>query len=97
MINPMSLTGGLDMYNFPGRYKSSVPPEGRKVVFLDDNGYDIQREYARQFFAKGDVLTVKEIYVGGGSSTVEFIEFPGKKFNTVMFAEVEEGGIPNAD
>ena len=96
MRSVMSLTGGLDMHHYPGRYESSVPPEGRKVVFLDDNGYDIEREHARELFAKGTELTVKEIYVGGSNSTVEFMEYPGKKFNTVMFADVE-GGTSNAD
>lgn len=40
------------MRHYLGRYKSSVPPEGRKVVFLDDNGYDIEREHVRELLAK---------------------------------------------
>ena len=35
-------------------------------------------------------MSVKEIYVGSWSSTVEFVEVPDKKFNTVMFEDVEE-------
>lgn len=94
MQETMSLVGGLDMYafNFGQRYGSETfdkSPEGRKVIFLDDNGYEGQRENARKYFKKGDILTVKEIYVGRSSSEVEFIEFPNKKFNTVMFADVE--------
>lgn len=94
MRETMSLVGGLDMYafNFGSRYKSGTfdkSPEGRKVIFLDENGYDIQREHARRYFKKGDVLTVKEIYVGRSSSEVEFIELPSQKFNTVMFADAE--------
>ena len=61
---------------------------GTKVKFLDKNGYDSQREYARKFFSKGNILTVSDIEVGSFSSTVEFEEFPGKMFNTVMFGKV---------
>jgi hypothetical protein len=96
MTKSMSIVGGLDMYRGLKRYKSDVSPEGRKVLFLDDNGYDIEREHARKYFSKGDVLTVKEIYVGRNSSEVKFMECPGKLFNTVMFAD-KEGGTPDAD
>lgn len=87
-METMSLIGGIDTYSLFKRYKSDISPEGRKVVFLNDNGYDMERQYANQFFTDGDVLTVKEIYVGRSSSEVEFIEFPNKRFNTVMFADV---------
>lgn len=86
----MNLTGGIDMYSFNKRYKSDIPPKGRKVFFLDDNGYDIQLESARRFFTKGQVLTVEEIYVGRFNSEVEFQEYPNMKFNTVMFADITE-------
>jgi hypothetical protein len=91
MKEVMSLVGGLDMYafNFGSRYKSVKSPEGRRVVFLDENGYDIQRETANRYFKQGDILTVKDIYIGRSSSEVEFIEFPNKMFNTVMFADIE--------
>lgn len=86
----MSLEGGLDMYaSFGTRYLSDVPPEGRKVYFLNKNGYDGQRDYANKLFEENQILTVKEIYVGRSSSEVEFVEFPHKMFNTVMFADVE--------
>lgn len=86
----MSLEGGLDMYATLGtRYLSDVSPEGRKVYFLNKNGYETQREHANKFFEENQVLTIKEIYVGRSSSEVEFIELPHKKFNTVMFADVE--------
>lgn len=87
----MRLDGGLDTYAPIGtRYRSETSPEGRKVYFLDRNGYDIEREHANKFFKKYDELTVKEIYVGRSSSDVEFIEFPNMKFNTVMFADIVE-------
>ena len=84
----MSLIGGLDIYSPFERYKSDVSPKGRKVVFLNDNGYEDEREYANTLFKEGQILTIKEIYVGGSSSEVEFIEFPNKRFNTVMFADI---------
>ena len=89
MKETMSLIGGIDTYafTFNKRYESDISPMGRKVAFLDKNGYDIEQEHAREFFSKGDTLTVKEIYVGRSSSTVEFDECPNKQFNTVMFAD----------
>lgn len=90
MSNTMSLIGGLDMYaaEFGTRYGDGSSPEGRKVVFLNENGWDGEREHANKFFTEGQVLTVKEIYVGRSSSEVEFEELPDKRFNTVMFADV---------
>lgn len=89
MTKAMSLVGGIDMYSRDlKRFNSEESPQGRKVVFLNDNGCDIQREHANRYFLEGDILTIKEIYVGGSSSEVEFEEWPNKMFNTVMFADV---------
>jgi hypothetical protein len=60
-------------------------PSGTTVYFLDENGYDSDREMARKHFTKGQALTVKDVDVGSWSSTVTFKELPGKWFNTVMF------------
>lgn len=60
-------------------------PSGTTVYFLDQNGYDSERETARKYFIEGEILTVKGINVGSWSSSVEFNELPGKWFNTVMF------------
>ena len=43
---------------------------------------------ANKCFKEGDILTVKEIYVGRSNSDVEFKEFLNKRFNTVMFKDV---------
>jgi len=95
-MSTMSLDGGLSMYvdlskkgelNWD-RYNQKPSPEGRKVRFLDENGWDSDLEKARRFFNKGDILTVKEIYVGRSSSEVLFQEIPDKMFNTVMFEDV---------
>ena len=49
-MKTMSLIGGIDTYSLFKRYKSDILPEGRKVIFLNDNGYDMERQYANQFF-----------------------------------------------
>lgn len=88
---PMNLEGGLNqMKAFGTRYKTTVPPYGRKVKFLNKNGSTYDTEDARKHMKPGQILTVKEIYVGRVSSEVEFVEIPNKKFNTVMFSDVEE-------
>lgn len=97
MDRSMSLKGGLNMYVMFGddnsRYESDTPPLGRHVRFLDKNGWDWDLEEARKLFTEGQILTVKEIYVGRSSSEVEFLMYPGKRFNTVMFADVDEASI----
>jgi len=85
----MNLDGGIDLYG-DGRYESDESPYGRKVKYLQENGYDSDVEDANKYMTKGQILTVKEIYVGSWSSTVEFVELPDKEFNTVMFEDVEE-------
>jgi hypothetical protein len=85
----MSISGGIDMYSYMQRYKTDICPKGRKVIFLNKNGYDSEREYARKLFSEGDILTVKEIYVNRCSSEVEFEEYPGKMFNTIMFGDIK--------
>ena len=95
----MKLDGGIeeycvlcDMQNQPQwrRYKADESPYGRKVKYLQENGFDSDVEYANKYMTKGQILTVREIHVGRWSSTVEFVEVPDKKFNTVMFEDVEK-------
>lgn len=90
--NPtMKLDGGIDTYSLEHkRYITDEPPYGRKVIYLNDNGYDIDREIANEFMEEGQVLTVNEIYVGRSISKVEFVEFPNLLFNTVMFADLDD-------
>jgi hypothetical protein len=91
MDKTMSLKGDIDTYSRNGdRYEGEVSPKGRKVRFLNRNGYDIEKKIANRYFKENDVLTVKEIFVGRSSSEVEFVEVPNERFNTVMFADVEE-------
>jgi hypothetical protein len=62
-------------------------PPGTEVVFLNKNGYALEREYASKVFVPGKVYIVESIDVGNWSSTVKFVGVEGE-FNTVMFAEV---------
>lgn len=87
----MNIDGGLLQYGDVGeRYDIDKPPFGRKVKYLNENGRDCDKELANKYFTKGQILTVKEIYVGSWCSDVEFVEAPDVKFNTVMFADVED-------
>lgn len=62
--------------------------KGKRVCYLNRNGYDSQREYAaRQGLTEGMVLTVKRCSVGSCSSEYTFYEVNGS-YNTVMFEEV---------
>ena len=84
----MSIIGGIDMYSRGERFKSDSPPAGRKIRFLGQNGRDSQLQEALDIMPVGQILTVKEIYVGGSCSYVEVEEHEGR-FNTVMFADME--------
>lgn len=87
----MSLVGGIDMYSIGNkRVQTEEKPYGRKVRFLSRNGYDRELKEAQSYFRKDQILTVNEIYVGGSSSEVEFVEVPDIKFNTVMFTDLKE-------
>lgn len=86
----MNLDGGINQYTGSGMRCGDGPePYGRKVIFLNKNGYDAQLEVAARYFKPGQVLTVREIYVGRSSSTVEFVDLPRHSFNTVMFEDVK--------
>lgn len=84
----MSLDGGLDMYNGMKRFNNGHSPKGRIVKFINDNGYDSDLEYAQKYFTEGQILEVKEIYVGRSSSTVEFVGLENLQFNTVHFVDI---------
>lgn len=87
----MRLDGGIDEYQMFGeRFGTGKSPYGRKVIYLNENGYDTEREVANKYFKENQMLTVSEIYVGRSSSTVEFVELPNYKFNTVMFEDAIE-------
>jgi hypothetical protein len=61
------------------------PKRGTKMRFLNKNGYDYQKEEARECFIPNfNTLTVLKTSIGGSSSTYTFAEVPGR-WNTVMF------------
>lgn len=91
----MSIEGGLltytQLFEQEGkRHISNEPPTGRKVKYLNKNGYLYDLKFANQFFKEGQILTVKEIYVGRSSSKVVFFEQPTKEFNTALFEDVKD-------
>lgn len=64
-------------------------PPGTKVRFKNQNGHDYQKEEARTFFKKGDVLTVSKTEIHSSRTDVCFEETGAKKFNSVMFEEIK--------
>jgi hypothetical protein len=58
---------------------------GTVVYYLDENGYESDREYARKFMQKYQSLTVRDSDIGGFRTDLEFEELPGKWFNHAMF------------
>lgn len=57
-----------------------------ECVYLDENGYDSDVEYARKCgLIKGSKYTFDGIDIEGWSSTIYLKEFEGKEFNSVMF------------
>ena len=57
---------------------------GEKVMFLNENGYDHQRQQASRIFEVGQVLTVEEVNIGSFISTYKFKNHKNY-YNTVMF------------
>lgn len=62
---------------------------GDKIKFIDENGHEDQREFAKKNFPKGTILTIKEIDIDSWCSYVTVEEFPNLKFNTVMFEDIK--------
>lgn len=65
---------------------------GEKMRFTGHGGYPSDQEHARKYLTLDGVYTVSTLDVGEWSSSVEFEEFPGKKFNTVMFTATLSSG-----
>ena len=71
------------------KYMNIHSPRGTKVIYLDENGYDYQRKYAREAgFVKGQTYTVSRTNVGQSSTSVYFEEISGG-WNSVMFGVPE--------
>lgn len=76
---------GLGPLGFDPARKGWAQP-GEQVMFLGENGYEMEREKALALWAPGTVLTVRETNIGDWSSTYRFDDYTGA-FNTVMFAQ----------
>ncbi|AOZ62021.1 hypothetical protein QCM8_103 [Bacillus phage QCM8] len=88
----MSITGGIDLNKSQKfgveRYKGGHFPHGRFVKYVGKKGYDIDNEKALRYMDINKILRVQEIYVGSWYAEVEFQEFPGVKFNTELFEDI---------
>lgn len=59
-----------------------------KIVYSKtENGYDHDKEKCKKLLVEGQVYTVRRVEVHSSSSTLELVEVPGERFNTVMFSE----------
>lgn len=72
---------------FPAEaFDEQFPIKGEKVVYLDENGYDLERSLITNRYGvdKGDVLTIKRVSIGSTSTDYTFEEIAGEH-NSVMF------------
>jgi hypothetical protein len=63
---------------------------GTKVRFLGVNGYVYELAEAKQLLSTDATYVVGKVEVDRFRSEVMLEEFPGRRFNTAMFAEVRE-------
>ena len=79
------------MKNLITETMSLTTSKGDKVQYsFPENGYDHDHQKARQYLVEGAAYIVKKIDVGNSHSSVEFREFPGIWFNTVLFENAKE-------
>lgn len=62
-------------------------PKGTKVKWVDHNGWDFERLWARDLIGTERVLTVEQCRIGQSSSKYKFNEIDGE-WNSVMFEKV---------
>ena len=61
---------------------------GSKVIYLDENGYDSQRDHCNSLgLIRGKEYTVKYTVIHSYCSEVCLVEYPEFEFNTVMFGD----------
>lgn len=78
----------MSLPDIPQEMFGEPVPVNRKVLFcFTDRGYDYDINLARQYLAPGHIYTAMAITVGSCSSVVELAEFPGIRFNTIMFID----------
>ena len=72
-------------------------PEGTKVRYLNQNGYDGDREYANKYLKEGQIYEVEFTVIHSWLTDV-FLKGIPVSFNSVMFEEVEDelvSGVQN--
>jgi len=75
-------------YKFPlDNNPDWVAIRGDKVVFLNKNGYDSEREHAARVFEEGQILTVDTVRIGMSKSYYKFKNLQ-YEYNTVMFEKL---------
>lgn len=60
------------------------PDPGDKMIFLNRNGYDSERERAASVFTAGKEYTVRDVSIGSWTTSLQFDEVEGR-WNSVMF------------
>jgi hypothetical protein len=67
---------------------STLIPPLTKVIFLNDYGWDEDREQANQYLKKGEIYTVLHAEQSADYTAYFLIEFPYIGFNSVMFEPI---------
>jgi len=66
--------------------------QGERVVFLGDNGTDMDQLRSHKYLLPDVYYTVSKLDVGSWRTTVYLKEIPGKGFNSVLFGNVVKYG-----
>lgn len=64
---------------------STIIPPLTQVLYLNDHGYDLDREEANQYLTKGEIYTVLFAEQSSDYTALYLVEFPYIGFNPVMF------------
>lgn len=70
-------------------YMDINSPEGTKIIFTANGGYDLQIDNAKNILSLNSVYTVQYIDIRDWCSYVTLKEFPDKIFNTALFEKVK--------
>lgn len=65
-------------------------PPGTRIVFLGENGYTAELLDALSMLKKGRVYTLKSTNIDNCYTDFELEEFPGRKWNSVMFGKATQ-------
>lgn len=65
---------------------------GDKVIFIGENGYEGEADFAKQFFNVGETYTVAYTVIGQSYTSVGIAECESYEFNSVMFVDAPKEG-----